>query len=180
MLGDMLRWDFDYLRAQLPRDKRFDVFHVHERLVMSHSVRYSSVTSESQQELSKTSPPAHGRFARSAVTFMTFGEFMAASARRERADDGPRPYLGLDLLRRTTKEEDLLQAALGPQLRADLSTFQMDVLRAAELPALSSMHLFVGMHGTVYHCHYGAHLCTRYVTCCDVCALTPASPHAQT
>lgn len=98
----LIKWDFDHLLANLPRDQRYGVHHVQQRLVMSHSLRYSDGNAPSQS----TTAPHDERFARSRVSFQTFRDFLAATEEFERTRDGGRPYLGMDLLSRASKQQE--------------------------------------------------------------------------
>ena len=86
---------------------------------------------------------------------MTFKEFLEATDRFERTHVGGRPYLGLDLLRRSSKQQEGYETQnLGEQLTAELRTFQSGRLETLGLPRISSIHVFVGSRATLYHCHY--------------------------
>jgi len=160
----LLQWDFDHLSAQLPPARKFGLYLVHERLVMSHSIRYNPVWASDGS--SGSGCPAAGsegactQFKTSEVLFLPFREFVARGehAWAQPAGFGVRPYLGLDLFRRTAKAEPSAAALakpaeIGEALRRELSTFSFDVLdRMAadgELPPLMSMHLFVGGAATL-------------------------------
>ena len=118
IVGELLGWDFEHLARPLPPASRYGVHRVRERLVMSHSVRYSGgqlpVANDVNQPFSQTE-----------VSFMTFKEFLEATDRFERTRVGGRPYLGLDLLRRSSKQQEGYETQnLGEQLTAELRTFQ--------------------------------------------------------
>lgn len=164
LVGDaMLGWDFDHLSRHLPADQLYDVFLVRERLVMSHSVRYS--THNLQGTGSGATSSDEGAFAQAPIRFMRFAEFLELSAERERRGEGPRLYLGLDLLRFKDKQDSTgTRGAIGERLLAECgaseqsavskgSMFGLACLRAmqtaGELPALASMHLFVGSAATL-------------------------------
>jgi len=143
-IGEMVRWDFEHLARHLPPTQRFDVFKVVDRLVMSHSLRYGVPASADG-----------GSFERSAVSALTFAEFLAATEAYEATRSGGRPYLGVDLLRRATKrQKDLALGQVGSSLAAELRTFRMGDLERAGMPPMSAIHLFVGSRATCYHCHY--------------------------
>ena len=183
---DMLRWDFEYLREHLPPAQRYDVFYVRDRLVMSHSLRYSGgdipgATSGGCGEVvggggeggggegggegdaaSALGLAGDAPFAQSKVSFMTFADFLAASEAARAAGEGAaadaggeRPYLGLDLLKRSSKlDADGRLGAIGEALSADVHKFDFAALRGWGFPVISAMHLFVGSEATCYHTHY--------------------------
>lgn len=152
----LLQWGFDHLAKHLPPSQRHDVYHVADRLVMSHSIRYSA-THDAAGGIAASD--GDGRFATSAVSFLTFRDFVAASRQREVAGEGAKPYLGLDVFRRKAKDDtDGAVGPIGESLASELRTLSWSTLDklavSNELPVLASAHLFVGSAATLYHCHY--------------------------
>ena len=162
LVGDrMLRWDFDYLAKHLPPNQPFNVFLVRSRLVMSHSLRYSKFSVATNAAAGTSSPQpdssASGHddaFAPSAVQFLCFRDFVAESTRREAEGKGMRPYLGVDLLGHSSKQDSQgKHGPIGERCLQDFATFGHERLRAmhqrGELPLVSSIHLFVGSAATL-------------------------------
>ena len=167
LIGErLLRWDFEHLLESLPPRERFGVYMVKERLCMSHSLRGGLFQAAEDGAVIGTpqgsgdGAPSRGGLEHSAVRYLTFAAFLEASAEHERADDGRRPYLGIDLFRRESKRD--AKGSFGPigeALRAELegspvwSRLQA-MARRQQLPVCSSVHLFVGGRAIVYHLHY--------------------------
>ena len=148
----MLSWDFEHLRRHLPPSQKFDVFFVHDRLVMSHSTRYGSGAAPAASPDYTSASADAVRSAKSDVSALTFADFLAASERRAAGGAGGRPYLGCDLLRRANKQQAHPSAGpIGDRLLADLKTFGFAAMEAIGLPVMTSMHLFVGSSHTHYH-----------------------------
>eukprot|EP00966_Prymnesium_polylepis_P128288 2967097-Prymnesium_polylepis.1 len=162
--GSMLRWDFDYLQRHL--STTCSVHLVNEKLLMSHSTRYSG----EKFAVSSSS------FPQSSIMTSSFRQYVDAAQRRVRDGSGPRPYAGADLFKRAHKGDAAgRDCVLSACLLADLSVLQRGTLEAmhsrSELPLLSSIHLFVGIAETLYHCH-----CTpAAVEPKNVCSLQPLS-----
>ena len=165
LIGQRLQcWDFEHLARHLPLDKRFGVYVVKERLVMSHSLRYSKLKLAPDGSVIGAPPVDkcgdRGMFAHSAVRYLTFREFADASAECEHDQHAVgRPYLGIDIFKRANKQD--VKGSFGPlgtQLLDELSTFAWPRLEAmerrGELPILSSFHLFAGSSHILYHLHY--------------------------
>ncbi|KAL1523061.1 hypothetical protein AB1Y20_018021 [Prymnesium parvum] len=151
--GSMLRWDLGFLAAHLPTDTLFGVHLVDEKLLMSHSLRYDAAGGAAEASA------ADGGFPRSGRRRLTFHEFVAAAERRVRSGAGPRPYLGFNLFQRAHKGDLRGTACLqDATLRGDLDVLMRGALEPmharGELPLLSSIHAFVGISETLYHCHY--------------------------
>ena len=154
LLGKMLDWDLDHLQRRLPADIKWGVHMVREKLVMSHSVRYGGA----QQP---TGPPADERFEKSATRVFTFSEFVELATKRDSnpSSEG-RPYLGIDVFKRSGKQDvaghhgSIGQALLSEFTSAPLHATLTSLHSSGKLPLLSSIHLFIGMARINYHCHY--------------------------
>ena len=102
-----------------------------------------------------------GSVSPSATRVFTFSEFVELATKRDSnpSSEG-RPYLGIDVFKRSVKQDvaghhgSIGQALLSEFTSAPLHATLTSLHSSGKLPLLSSIHLFIGMARINYHCHY--------------------------
>ena len=155
LIGDLacsplLKWDVAYLRRHLPRSMKWPVFMAGTgKIVMTHTNRHLTTAELVAMEKEGRRPIADPRFRPVSQTLLSFDDFVAATARHEKAraagdTSSEPPYLGSDLLWRNTQEDNGNIQNIGERLKADLmggANFGnlKDMQDAGELPLMKQV-----------------------------------------
>ena len=157
-------WDFGYLQRHLPRDMKFPVnVRGTGKILMTHTNRNLTTEEIDALEAEGALPLPDPRFRPVRREMMTMDAFVTASAAHAHAraagEEAEPPYLGTDMLWRTSMEDNGHIQNIGDVLKKDLvggANFPAlkALMDAGELPLMKQAHLFVGSERTLYHCHY--------------------------
>jgi len=168
---ELLKWDFQYLSAHLPKAQKYGVMldEGSGKILMSHSARNGQrqVDMLAGGDAGGQEPPPEaarggggaGDVSISDQARMTFSEFLeAAEQHRGGGGKGKLPYFGLHVLWRFKQADNGFLGQIDDDMAEDIWSINFDRIKewqeANLLPLVQRLYLFAGLGGTVYHCHY--------------------------